>query len=138
MTTTEPKIYLIDDHKSFTFLTKHVVNNYFKEACEISVFTNALEGLENIIKEQPDYIFLDLAMPEMDGWSFIHSLQTRMGITKLPFEIVIITGSESEKDYKNALRQDTVSHFIQKPIDLRKIKQIFESTQFLNHFLKTG
>ncbi len=135
----KPVIYLIDDHKSFTYLTKHVVNHYHNSICEIFEFSNAETALNEIFKDpgKPDYIFLDLAMPEMDGWSLIDKLENKLKTDNFPFEIIIITGSENMKDYQNALSKDCVSHYIPKPLNLAKIKQIFESDKFLRSFRKS-
>jgi CheY-like chemotaxis protein len=36
---------------------------------------NGLQGLEILEKHQPDCIFVDLLMPEIDGWQFLTTLQ---------------------------------------------------------------
>jgi CheY-like chemotaxis protein len=64
-----PKIYLVDDHKSFTFLTKHVVNKYFDSNCDIEIHEDPEDALELVITNPKglDYLFLDLAMPKLNG-----------------------------------------------------------------------
>lgn len=135
----KPIIYLIDDHKSFTYLTKHVVNHYHHSSCEVFEFSSSKAGLAAILDNpnKPDYIFLDLAMPELSGWELLEQIEVKLKTTQFPFEIIIISGSENLIDYKAALGKDYISHYINKPIDLKKIKQIFESDKFLRSFRKT-
>ena len=136
----KPIIYLIDDHKSFTYLTKHVVNHYHNSICEIYEFSDSKEALKTILEDpnKPDYIFLDLAMPKMDGWSLLEELKKGLKTDQFPFDIIIISGSESIKDYNSALVKEYVSHYIGKPLNLQKIKQIFESNKFLRSYRKNN
>ena len=50
---------------------------------------NGLVALDEIVKDPPDIILLDLMMPEMDGFQFIAALQARPGWRKIP--VVVIT-----------------------------------------------
>jgi CheY-like chemotaxis protein len=50
---------------------------------------NGLVALDEIAKDPPDIILLDLMMPEMDGFQFIAALQARPGWRKIP--VVVIT-----------------------------------------------
>lgn len=140
MSGAKPIIYLVDDHKSFTYLTKHVVNHYHNSVCEIYEFSDSKEALEAILKEpnKPDFLFLDLYMPKLDGWSFLEGLKKGLNTKIFPFEIVIISGSDSIKDYNSALVKEYVSHYISKPLDLNKIRQIFESNKFLMSYRKNN
>lgn len=138
MTNRKPTIYLVDDHKSFIYLTKHVVDHYHNSYCEVFEYSDAELAMEVILAEpnKPDYVFLDLSMPKIDGWKFLDGLKNGIGVDRLPFEIIIITGSESPDDYDIAMMNENVTHFIPKPIDMKKIKQIFESDKYLRSFRK--
>lgn len=135
----KPIIYLIDDHKSFTYLTKHVVNHYHHSICEVYEFSSSKAALAAILENpnKPDYIFLDLSMPELSGWELLEKLEVELKTTQFSFEIIIISGSENTLDYKAAMSKDYISHYINKPIDLKKIKQIFESDKFLRSFRRS-
>lgn len=132
----KPVIYIIDDHKSFTYSAKHVVNHYHHSICEVFEYTNPKQALEELVKDplKPDYIFLDLIMPEMSGWEFLEAIEKQIGKSNFQFEIIIISGSENSEDYKKAMAKDYIKHYINKPIDLDKIKQIFESDKFLRSY----
>lgn len=132
----KPIIYLIDDHKSFTYSTKHVVNHYHHSLCEVFEFSSSKQALEELLSnpDKPDYIFLDLIMPELSGWELLQELETKIGPDNFKFEIIIISGSENTEDYKKAMAKEYVSHYIHKPIDLDKIKMIFDSDKYIRSF----
>ena len=46
-------------------------------------------ALDQLAKERPDIILLDLMMPEMDGFQFIAALQAQAGVAKIP--VIVIT-----------------------------------------------
>lgn len=136
----KPIIYLVDDHKSFTYLTKHVVNHYHNSICEIFEFSDSREALNAVLENpnKPDFLFLDLSMPKLDGWSFLEELKKGLNTKTFPFEIVIVSGSDSIQDYNSALVKEYVSHYISKPLDLNKIRQIFESNKFLMSYRRNN
>lgn len=139
MTNQKPIIYLIDDHKEFTYLTKHVVDHYHNSACEVFEYSDPELAMEVILADpnKPDYVFLDIAMPKMDGWEFLTGLKNGIKTDQLPFQIIIVTGSESPDDYDLAMLNQQVTQYISKPIDIKKIKQIFESDKYVRNFKKT-
>jgi CheY-like chemotaxis protein len=75
----------------------------------------------------PDVIFLDLNMPEIDGFSFLNNFK------KLPQDIldkckiVVLTSSNSAKDREQAFSFNNVIQFITKPIrqsDIEDLKKL--------------
>ena len=68
--------YVIDDDEVIRFLTEQMFRQM--DCCERTEFFTqpgmALEALRKSFKLQkdvPDFILLDLKMPEMDGWGFL-------------------------------------------------------------------
>jgi CheY-like chemotaxis protein len=51
---------------------------------------NGREALVEVMRQQPDVILLDLAMPEMDGPSFLEVLRSYLRLQSLP--VVVLTG----------------------------------------------
>jgi DNA-binding response OmpR family regulator len=62
----------------------------------------------------PTLMILDLGMPDGDGFVVMRRLG-ELGITK-DVPIVILTGSDSERDRRRALESGAVT-FLQKPVD---------------------
>jgi DNA-binding response OmpR family regulator len=63
---------------------------------EVDIASNGVEGKDKIIAFQPDLIFLDIIMPDMDGLEMIKSLDSDV-IKRM--KIVVITNlSERDKE----------------------------------------
>lgn len=65
-----------------------------------------------------DLMFVDLRMPEMNGYEFIHNLN----LMDNDCEIVVLTASVMDTDVKRC-RDLGIKYFITKPIDLNQLKR---------------
>lgn len=63
------KVFLVDDEPKANRLLESYLAE-FSEIESITAFTNPREALQAIQRDNPDLIFLDISMPEMDGISF--------------------------------------------------------------------
>ena len=71
------------------------VRNYLKTALEdagfnVNTATNGKEALEQVEKQRPDMISLDLVMPEHSGFEFYQKLQRNKEYKNIP--TLIVTG----------------------------------------------
>jgi CheY-like chemotaxis protein len=57
---------------------------------EVAGACNGREALMQVLQSLPDVVLLDLAMPEMDGPSFLEVVRSYLRLQSLP--VVIITG----------------------------------------------
>lgn len=111
MTTKPLKVMLVDDQKMANFINKKLI--------EISGFSSHIidytipnAALSNLDKDQPDLIFLDLNMPEINGWTFLDILEK----DKRPTRVVIVTSSTSSIDKEKAQKYARVIDFLTKPL----------------------
>lgn len=77
----------------------------------INDFTNPLEALAQVPTLNPALIFLDLNMPELDGWGFLQ----RMRDTALTNQVIILTSSTSFVDRARAAEFTNVLSYQVKP-----------------------
>lgn len=81
------------------------------------------EGLEKIIRHEPDVVITDIKMPKMDGIEML-----RQARKQVKFKSVILT-SYTEFEYaKQAIELKTVEYLI-KPVDEEKIKETMQALQ---------
>ena len=112
-----PRVYIIDDDQVVILLHKiQVIRQQLFE--NIHVFFDAREALESIIslgsEDQSILIFLDINMPEMNGWEFLTLLQK---ITNpLDIKVVIVTSSLSKSDREKSEEFNKVIDFWEKPM----------------------
>ena len=103
---------LVDDQKMANFINRKLieVTNFADKIIDFTVPAAALSALED---ERPDLIFLDLNMPEINGWNFLDALEKK----KDPTRVVIVTSSVSNLDKEKAQNYNQVVDFLIKPLN---------------------
>jgi len=112
------KVLVVDDDKVSLEIIKSLVESL---EFPIKVYTanNGFEGLMQAGRYRPDFIFTDLTMPQMDGYSMVQAL--RNFETTKDSTIMIMTGEKPNKIERDRLPKDiTVIH---KPAQPEIIKQ---------------
>lgn len=121
-------VFLIDDDSTYNALNKRMLRKQFRDKYEIKDFTNAEEALKEIMENNiiPEYIFLDVNMPMMDGWEFLQKLEKEAEANPIKTKISMLTSSIYPGDKEKALKYKLVTHFINKPLDPVSMKTIFD------------
>lgn len=135
------KAFLIDDDLITNLLNEKLIVK--KLAIEsIQKFTNPEAALEQLrasaisSKENifPDIIFLDINMPEMDGWKFLDEL---LSISQIDFnkcKVVMLSSSIDIADIQKSISYSVISKYITKPLTPDKLDCIQKEVQPLLHF----
>lgn len=91
------------------------------------VANNGNEALQKLKRETvlPDYIFLDLNMPRMNGKECLKELKKNERLRNIP--VIIYTTSSSKTDMEDTLKLGAAG-FITKPFSLKEL------TNTLTHF----
>ncbi|MEO6303905.1 MAG: response regulator transcription factor, partial [Bacteroidia bacterium] len=104
---------IIDDEETGIETLKLLLEKYVDDVKIIAQTTNASEAIEMIENYKPDIIFLDISMPEMDGFELLEKLEWKH------FHLVFTTAHQ-EYGLK-ALKKSAVDYLL-KPIDHRDLK----------------
>ena len=120
-------VYIIDDDHVIILLHKIQVKTQLQGE-DIQVFNEAKAALESIVsldnKGQRILIFLDINMPEMNGWEFLDQLQDR--INSADIRVVIVTSSLSKSDKDKSSEYTMVIDYLEKPIVTAQFTQLRE------------
>ncbi|MDB5228933.1 MAG: response regulator [Bacteroidota bacterium] len=112
-------IFLVvdDDPDDRDFFLEAISEIYPSSQC-LSAFNgeDALDKIRLKLKRLPDFIFLDLNMPRMDGWQCLSELKNDHKLKDIP--VIIFTTSSSEKDKKETRDLGAV-YFLTKPTDFK-------------------
>jgi CheY-like chemotaxis protein len=108
------RILVVDDEPD--------VRTYLQTALEDAGFlvetaADGLEALENIRREPPDLISLDLVMPRHSGSRLYHELQKDKKLSKIP--VLIVTGHARDEMGKADFEEMTMSGpgvYLEKPV----------------------
>jgi two-component system, chemotaxis family, chemotaxis protein CheY len=120
-----PIIALIDDDKIFQF-TAYKILQSTNITPNILQFENAPAALQ-FLKDKspeasalPDYIFLDINMPQTDGWMFLEDYEKfKDGLAK-PITIYVVSSSIDPSDMKKARLNNNVKDYVVKPLTREK------------------
>ena len=121
---------LIDDSDIDLFIQRRFLEVYqfskklisYKSAEEALAWLNAING-----ERPPDIIFLDLNMPNVDGFGFLEGFKTLPQKVRDNSRIVVLTSSNSQKDRDLAFSYKNVIQFVTKPLkqtDIDELKKI--------------
>ena len=122
-------ITLIDDDGVMNTLNRKMIEKRLgKENCEITEFTDPEEAVTHLIglDKLPDYIFLDIIMPLMNGWEVLEILEEELGTLDLDTNLIMATSSLMPEDKMKAMAIPCVKHYIHKPIDTVSVHFIFQ------------
>lgn len=114
-------IVLIDDDPISTFVTEKLILKNVKEPCKFYKYQSAKKALEEINDIQPNYLFLDLNMPEMNGWDFLDQFHPVNDDAK----IYILSSSVDQRDITKASQYLVVKDYLSKPLIKKYINLIF-------------
>lgn len=109
------KILVVDDSEAELNKMKGIVE---RAGHRVVLARNGEEGMELAIAEQPDLIFMDVVMPEMDGFKATRLLTRDERTTGIP--IVLVSTKNQAVDIEWAKRQGAV-HLVGKPYTAAQI-----------------
>ncbi|OSY87131.1 hypothetical protein WH52_12760 [Tenacibaculum holothuriorum] len=105
------KIVLIDDEKDALEALEWKINRC-EENVSITKCSSPIIGIELVKEIQPDIVFLDIQMPEMDGFSFIEHFPERK------FKVVFTTAYD---EYGVKAVKVKAFDYLLKPIDIDEL-----------------
>lgn len=111
-----PDILIVDDIPANLALLGHILKNFGYKVRPVPSGALALKVAE---KEKPDLIFLDIMMPEMDGFEVCRRLKENKDLSDVP--IIFISALNDTNDIVKALEAGG-SDFITKPFKAEEVK----------------
>ena len=122
------KLVIIDDdpihHKIVQYmLTKNELSKETTYAYDGKLVLDYLEENKTKITALPDYIFLDLYMPNNSGWDFLNRFREVRKTLKKDIKIFIVSSSIFQLDINRAKSYPFVTSYITKPL----MKNVFDN-----------
>ncbi len=116
------KILLVDDDLLNLSLIKTIIRNILPNAILLEA-SNGREAVELFIKEQPDIIFIDIQMPEMNGHEATNTIRKLETNKKIPIIAVTAGVTDGNRDKCFACGMDD---FTSKPVTKTKLKLLLQ------------
>ena len=122
------EILLIDDNYIDNFINKKILTRE-KIAETITVKLSPLEALEYLASKTdkfPELIFLDIKMPQMDGFEFLDAFEKLSEVQKEKCRIIMLSSSHNMEDIETAKKNPYVLEYLIKPLDSSKLNTLLE------------
>ena len=121
------KILIVDDSKFSQIVTSKFMKNEFKDI-EIYYAINGEEGFEKYKELNPDYIFVDLLMPIINGQELVRLIKDYDENAK-----IFIVSADVQKSVKKELEELGILAFLNKPFDEDKLEIVSEIIRSNGH-----
>ncbi len=116
-------ILLVDDDPASLFISKKVISNmmisknvdFLPDGCKAIQY---VEEYQSKTHKLPDLIFLDIKMPECDGFDFMNFVNNKY--PTLANGVVVLSNSSNVQD-KESMKKLGIKHYMTKPITLDKL-----------------
>ncbi|HLG01219.1 MAG TPA: response regulator [Acidimicrobiia bacterium] len=87
------KVLIVDDEPEIRDLCK--VNLEFA-GHDVVTAANGQEAIDYLAGDRPDFVFLDLMMPDVDGWDVLRAIREAESTADVP--VVLLTARAAEED----------------------------------------
>ena len=120
---------LVDDNDTDNFISRRIIEitNFAKNVEIKNSGKSALEYLEahkDTPEKLPDYIFLDINMPIVDGFVFLYEFEKFNSDIKNKCKVIILSSSDNKRDIDKIVNNDNVIKFITKPLTENVLEEI--------------
>jgi CheY-like chemotaxis protein len=118
------KFLLADDDQDDTDLFTEALRN-IDNSIELRAANNGKDALKKLEHQpnMPEIIFLDINMPEMDGWDCLRNIKKHERFKDIP--VVMFSTSSTSINGKKAI-QSGAAGYLEKPTSYLKLKDFLE------------
>lgn len=119
------KVLIVEDEE---FLITALKDNFESEGCVVDTAHNGEEAMDQIKKNRPNIILLDLLMPKRDGFYVLEEVKKNPEWKLIP--VIVLSNLGGDAEIKRALEMGADDYFVksQHPIEevIEKVKEYLE------------
>jgi len=122
-------LIVVDDNEIDWLITNYNLQKYSRFD-EVSYYNGGLPFMDYIklhVDEKdnlPDAVFLDLSMPQFDGWDVLNALKAIYPTLAKKIKVYIVSSSISPVDILRSKGYEFVRQFISKPFTKEKVFEL--------------
>lgn len=109
------RVLIVDDN---TTVQRVLALTLRKEGYEVLSATSGVEALELLDEHEISIIISDIAMPEMDGITFVSQVRENPRLAHLPVIMLTASGQDEDRDQAKAVG---ANGFLTKPASSREL-----------------
>ncbi len=114
MSNTKITVLIVDDNENNLISLRAVIEQNFSQANVIEA-DSGLHALSILLRQSVDLIFLDIQMPQMDGFETAQMIRSRDKIRDVP--IIFLTAAYKSDEFKKKGFDVGGTDYLTKPID---------------------
>ena len=115
---------IVEDEKNSQELLKELVEQYCESVSVVAIAGNVADALEALKIHEPDLIFLDIELPDGDGFQVLENCE------KLNFDVIFTT---AYNQYAMRAFKFSATDYLLKPVDIEELqaatKRVVEKQQ---------
>lgn len=128
------KTMVVNDNELLIMIAEMMIKsaNFAKETLKASDGLEAVQYFESLINnesdlasEAPEFLFLDLHMPNMDGWEFLEYFNEKISMHFPNLKIAIMSASVEMKEKQMLIKYPMVVEIIDTPINEELLQNIY-------------
>ena len=100
------RILIVDDEPYIRILMEQTLEELEDEGVELLIEENGLDGLETIKEELPELVFLDVMMPEMNGFEVCRKVKEDETLENVYIIMLTAKGQEFDKEQAREVGAD--------------------------------
>lgn len=112
------KVLIIEDDAMISSMYKTKLE---QDGYQVECANNGAEGLEKAKSADADIILLDVIMPQLDGFSVLEELRSKMGI-KVP--IIMLTNLGTEEDREKGAKMGATDYLVKSSITPAQVSEL--------------
>jgi CheY-like chemotaxis protein len=137
------KVLVVNDNEFLLMIAEKMISisNFAKETITASDGLEALEYFDDLLQNEadpssmaPEFMFLDLHMPNMNGWEFLKIFTEKYTAHFPDLRIAILSASVEMKEILMLVKYPIVVDFVSTPINEEVLNNI-KNKYFKNKFL---
>lgn len=115
------KIAIVDDAKTIRMMMTHTLKNM---GCEVECAEDGYKALGMLRRFNPDLIFLDITMPELDGYQTCTLIRNSEGTKNTP--VIMLSSSDGIFDIAKGQARGATAHVTKIPSE-RILRQLIHN-----------
>ena len=122
-------VMLVDDNDTDNFISRRIIE-ITKFATNVEIKNSGKSALEYLQDNKetpenlPEYIFLDINMPIVDGFVFLYEFEKFNSNLKNKCKVIILSSSDNKRDIDKIVNNENVIKFITKPLTENALDEI--------------
>ncbi len=118
------RVAIVDDAKTIRMMMSHTLKQM---GCQVETAEDGYRGLALLRRFRPDIVFLDISMPELDGYQTCSLIRHGEDTRDLP--VVLLSSSDGVFDIARGQARGATAHVSKIPPDPVLRQLIYENTR---------